>query len=468
MRPLRSYPLRFTLVIALVISAAAGLLASGVAVTSALQDSLYSRIDRDLTDAAATWARPQARPPVIPSGTPSSVRPPSPFYVRVTDTDGAVLLVVNDQPTVPDVSNEPTDGPVTVGSVGDGDTHWRALTTAGTGGVATTVAMSLSETDETVTRLAALQLGIGVLVLAALAFIGGFVVRRSLRPLREVERTAAAIAAGDLDERVPERDPRTEVGGLAVALNGMLGQIQTAFATTAQSEESARRSEQRMRRFVADAGHELRTPLTSIRGFAELYRQGATDDTDMIVGRIEQEARRMGVLVEDLLLLARLDAQRPIDRAPVDLLTVAADAVHAARAVAPERTIGLEIIDGPGTPEVLGDAARLRQVLDNLVTNALTHTRPEASVTVRVGTVDDDAVLEVADTGQGLAPNDRDRVFERFYRADTSRTRSSGGTGLGLSIVSALVTAHGGRVDVHSAEGEGSVFRVTLMRRSPD
>jgi two-component system OmpR family sensor kinase len=254
---------------------------------------------------------------------------------------------------------------------------------------------------------------------------------------------------------------------LSVTFNAMLGRIESAFAATAASEESARHSEEKMRRFVADAGHELRTPLTTIRGFAELYRQGASTDTGMLMERIEREARRMGLLVEDLLMLARLDEQRPLDRSPVDLLAVAADAVHNARAVAPERTVTLDIIDGPGTPEVLGDDARLRQVLSNLVTNALTHTPPDADVTVRVGTADTDAVLEVADTGPGLDPDDRERVFERFYRADASRTRASGGSGLGLSIVAALVAAHGGKVEVESEQGIGSTFRVRIPRLLP-
>lgn len=223
-----------------------------------------------------------------------------------------------------------------------------------------------------------------------------------------------------------------------------------------------------MRRFVADAGHELRTPLTTIRGFSELYRQGAGRDTDLLMTRIENESRRMGILVEDLLLLARLDAQRPLEQKAVDLLALASDAVHGARAVAADRTIGLEIIDGPGIPEVLGDAVRLRQVLDNLVTNALTHTPADASVTVRVGTVGDRVVLEVTDAGPGLAEPDRERVFERFYRADSSRTRASGGSGLGLSIVAALVAAHGGTVEVDSEVGRGATFRVLLPRHRVD
>jgi len=219
-----------------------------------------------------------------------------------------------------------------------------------------------------------------------------------------------------------------------------------------------------MRRFITDASHELRTPLTTIRGFAELYRQGAAKDVEMLMSRIESESRRMGLLVEDLLLLARLDAQRPLEHRRVDLLALATDAVHDAQSIAPQRTITMEVFDGPGTPEVLGDEARLRQVLGNLVANALQHTPETARITVRVGTADDDAVLEVADRGPGMTQEDAQRVFERFYRTDSSRARASGGTGLGLSIVDSLVYAHGGQVTVTTAPGQGCCFRVTLPR----
>ncbi|MBH0119334.1 HAMP domain-containing histidine kinase [Rhodococcus sp. HM1] len=468
MRRLPALPLRFTLVAALLVLSGLGLLASGIAVTSSLQGSLLSRIDRDLHDAAHGWARPLGTRPDPPPPAVGPDRPPSLFYVQVLNPDGTARVTINDRSAAPALPGAPTPEPVTVGSVGGSGPRWRVLTTSNPDGGTTTVAMSLEEIGETVGRLVVLQLGIGTAVLVVLGVAGYFVVRRSLRPLREVERTAVAIAGGDLHERVPERDPRTEVGQLSVALNSMLAQIQSAFAATAASEESARRSEEKMRRFVADAGHELRTPLTTIRGFSELYRQGASRDTDLLMTRIENESRRMGVLVEDLLMLARLDAQRPLEQKPVDLLALAADAVHGARAVAPDRTIGLEVIDGPGTPEVLGDVVRLRQVVDNLVANALTHTPADASVTVRVGTVGEDAVLEVADTGPGLAEEDRERVFERFYRTDTSRTRASGGSGLGLSIVAALVAAHGGTVDVDSEVGRGATFRVLLPRRQVD
>ncbi|EUA23520.1 his Kinase A domain protein [Mycobacterium xenopi 4042] len=210
----------------------------------------------------------------------------------------------------------------------------------------------------------------------------------------------------------------------------------------------------------------MRTPLTTIRGFAELYRQGAARDVEMLMSRIESESRRMGLLVDDLLLLARLDAQRPLERRRVDLLALASDAVHDAQSIAPKRKIAMEVLDGPGTPEVLGDEARLRQVLSNLVSNALQHTPETADVTVRVGTDGDNAVLEVADKGPGMTQQDALRVFERFYRTDSSRTRSSGGTGLGLSIVDSLVYAHGGKVTVTTAPGEGCCFHVSLPRIS--
>jgi two-component system OmpR family sensor kinase len=224
-----------------------------------------------------------------------------------------------------------------------------------------------------------------------------------------------------------------------------------------------------MRQFVADASHELRTPLTTIRGFAELYRQGAAaspEDAARLVRRIEDEAQRMGLLVEDLLLLARLDRERPLVLAPVELPVLAVDAVQAARATAPERRIELEVRDPADVLVAYGDDARLRQVVGNLMTNAITHTPPEAAVTLRLYAEPGNlAVLEVADTGPGLTPEQQERVFERFYRADAARTRRADtvtGTGLGLAIVAAIVAAHHGRVEVQSAPGEGTLFRVRL------
>ena len=300
-------------------------------------------------------------------------------------------------------------------------------------------------------------------------------VRASLRPLVEVENTAAAIAAGDLTRRVPEADPRTEVGRLSAAFNAMVAQIEAAFRARQESESAAVASEDRMRRFVADASHELRTPLTSIRGFAELFRQGAVADADelaRVMHRVEGEAARMGLLVEDLLLLARLDQQRPLEQAPVDLLGVVGDSVHDARVLAPDREIGLDV-RGDAVPVVLGDEARLRQVVTNLVSNALTHTPAGTPVQVTLEVVPanedgpDRVLLAVVDQGPGMTEAERTQVFERFYRADPARTRSAGGTGLGLSIVAALVAAHGGRVGVQSAPGMGSRFLVELPVYQP-
>ena len=461
----RAVPLRVGLVAAMLLLVGCGLLASGVAVTSALRHDLVNRVDQILIDASNSWAQaPRRMPP--PDEGPNPARPPSNFYVRGIDTAGNLWMAVNDrdaEPALPEDNNVgPT--PVTIGSLNGSHIQWRAVSVRGPNGELTTVAIDLSDVERTVRSLAWSQVAIGTAVLVVLGVVGYWVVHRSLRPLAEVEQTAAAIAAGELDRRVPQRDPRTEVGRLSVALNGMLAQIQQAMASSESSAENARMSEERMRRFITDASHELRTPLTTIRGFAELYRQGAARDVEMLMSRIESESRRMGLLVDDLLLLARLDAQRPLERRRVDLLALASDAVHDAQSIAPQRRITMEVVDGPGTPEVLGDEARLRQVLGNLMANAVQHTPDTSLITVRVGTAGDDAVLEVADRGPGMTPEDAQRVFERFYRTDSSRARASGGTGLGLSIVDSLVYAHGGRVTVTTAPGQGCCFRVSLPR----
>jgi two-component system OmpR family sensor kinase len=459
-------PLRVGLVAAALVLVACGLLASGIAVTSIMRHTEVDRIDQTLLDASRSWALEPRRMPTTPMEGPNPARPPSNFYVRGVDEDGRTWIAINDREAEPELPDDNDVGPipVTVGSIGHSNIQWRAMTVRSSDGSLTTVAIDLSDVQSSVRALIWSQLGIGAAVLLVLGIAGYAVVHRSLRPLVEVEQTAAAIAAGQLDRRVPERDPRTEVGRLSLALNGMLAQIQRAVASSEASAEQARSSEERMRRFITDASHELRTPLTTIRGFAELYRQGAARDTEMLMGRIESESRRMGLLVEDLLLLARLDAQRPLERRRVDLLTLATDAVHDVQSIAPHRKVSMEVFDGPGTPEVLGDDARLRQVLGNLVANALQHTPETAGITVRVGTEGDSAVLEVCDEGPGMSQDDARRVFERFYRADTSRTRASGGTGLGLSIVDSLVYAHGGTVRVVTAPGQGCRFTVNLPR----
>jgi two-component system, OmpR family, sensor kinase len=463
----RGVPLRVGLVAATLILVGCGLVVSGVAVTSILRHVLVGRIDQTLLEASRGWALAPRRQSPAPYESPDPGRPPSKFYVRGIGTDGTPFTAINDrnaEPALPpdnDVGPEPT----TLPSVNGSDIEWRAVSVRGPHGL-TTVAIDLSDVQHTVRSLVWLQVGIGVAVLVIVGIASFAVVARSLRPLAEVEQTAAAIAGGQLNRRIPQRDPRTEVGQLSLALNGMLTQIQEALASSESSAETARNSEERMRRFITDASHELRTPLTTIRGFAELYRQGAARDASMLLSRIESEASRMGLLVEDLLLLARLDAQRPLEHHHVDLLALASDAVHDAQAMDPKRTISMEVFDGPGIPEVLGDEARMRQVLSNLLVNALQHTPDSADVIVRVGTDDGEAVIEVADRGPGMSEQDAARVFERFYRTDSSRARASGGTGLGLSIVDSLVRAHGGAVTVSTAPGRGCCFRVALPRLS--
>jgi two-component system, OmpR family, sensor kinase len=364
------------------------------------------------------------------------------------------------------------------------------------------VAVDLGDINALTTRLILFDLAVGGAILVVLAAVGAAVVQANLRPLNDIELTASQIAKGHLNHRIPERDPRTEIGSLGHSLNAMLSQIETAFHAQEESEQAAHRSEDRMRRFIADASHELRTPLTTIRGFAEYYRQrgglrklqnqdqlsgtspaGSTapdgsagdgltpQDLDRIMQRLEAEASRMGLLVEDLLTLARLDQQRPLNIAPVDLLTLAADAVQDARMLAPGRPIDLNV--APGAAFLVdGDEARLRQVIGNLVSNALTHTPPGTPVRVKVssGKLDHGTpavVLDVEDDGPGMSADQAQRVFERFYRADQARNRASGGTGLGLAIVSGLVEAHGGTVSVRTAPGAGADFQVRLPL-SPD
>ena len=359
--------------------------------------------------------------------------------------------------------SEPTDVPDA-----DGGDDWRVLAVPTADGRTFVAAVPLNGVDDTVSRLLVINGAVGATALGGVGLLAAWAVRRSLRPLRDVERTAEAIAAGDLSVRVPPADPRTEVGSLASSFNVMVDRFESAYSAQQRSEVEARASEGRMRRFVADASHELRTPLTSIRGFAELFRQGAADDPErlaQVLRRIEDEASRMGLLVEDLLLLARLDQARPLRQEPVDLLAVAADVVHAATTVhAGSHEVRLDVDTGRGLPVVVGDDARLHQVVTNLVGNAVAHTPAGTRVEVRVQRGEADVVLEVRDDGPGMAPEVASRVFERFYRADTSRSRaaSTTGSGLGLSIVAAIVAAHGGTVDVDSAPGRGSRFVVRL------
>jgi two-component system OmpR family sensor kinase len=312
--------------------------------------------------------------------------------------------------------------------------------------------------EATLSRLRLIEGIVAGAVVLGLGCLSWWLVRRGLRPLERIGETAGAIAAGDLSRRVEPATERTEIGRLGLSLNAMLAQIEAAF-------DERRASEQRLRRFVADASHELRTPLTSIRGYAELFRRGAgsrPEDLAKSMQRIEAEASRMGVLVDDLLLLARLDQGRPLEQQPVDLSKVVSQAVESARVIEPDRPIDLSL---NGTASLIGDEGRLRQVVDNLVDNCRVHTPPGTPVRVKLSTDGDHVVLSVADEGSGLAPEVAGRVFERFYRGDPARSRETGGAGLGLSIVSAIVEAHGGTVTASSSDGTGATFEVRLPSR---
>ena len=456
-------PLRVKLVASVVALAALGLGVSGVAANRALHGYLLDRVDQQLqgfTD------RPERFGDLNPCddgpGGPSSLLTVYRLCVPAGSAVGVRWVPYGKKG--PELPRHLPTVPTTLGANGDG-APWRALGHVDQNGTTYLYAVSLQDVESTTRRLGLLETGIGAGVLVLLGLAGYVVVRKSLRPLVAVESAAEAIAEGDLSQRVPESDPRTEVGSLSQSFNTMVARLEAAFAEQAASEADARASEERMRRFVGDASHELRTPLTSIRGFAELYRSGALPsgpDVDRAMSRIEGEASRMGLLVEDLLLLARLDQQRPLEHVPVDLLELASDAVADASAVDPSRTVSLEAVAAGPPPVVVGDPGRLRQVFGNLVTNALTHTPDGTPVVVRVATSDDAATVDVIDAGPGIPPADRGRVFERFYRTDSSRTRASGGTGLGLSIVKALVAAHAGTVEVEETPGGGATFRVTL------
>jgi len=372
----------------------------------------------------------------------------------LTDDDGREIGPDLEAPVLADLR------PGELATVAGDSERFRVLAAgAGDGGVVL-LGAPLGDVDESVRQLVAVEVTATVAVLALLGLVALWVLRLGVRPIKQMAATATAIGAGDLSQRVPEADRGTEAGELGVALNSMLARIEEAFAASAASED-------RLRRFVADASHELRTPITTIRGYAELHRRGGLEDPEArasAMARTEQEAVRMGRLVDDLLLLARLDQGRPLDADPVDLGALAADARDDAAVAHPAHPVALEV--GPGCV-VVGDDHRLRQVVANLVANAVTHTPAGTPITLRVGPVADDeeqVLLEVADAGPGMPPELAARAFERFARGDVARSRAKGSTGLGLSIVQAIVTAHGGAVELASTPGAGTVVRVTLPR----
>ncbi|MET8349995.1 MULTISPECIES: HAMP domain-containing sensor histidine kinase [unclassified Micromonospora] len=503
---LRAVPLRIKLVASVLALVAGALVVISVSTAYFLHNYLVDQIDLELRNSADRIQLPSSKEVYLPSDYVVVVTSPTTGKVQDYAYDTSRFTLADLPPWPSDAAGfeaqeaAQKDSPRTV-RARDSSVRWRMLYTELPNGQRAAIGEHLTDVDLAVKRLAWIDLLVGGSVLIMLASVGAAIVRTSLKPLVEIERTAAAIAGGDLTRRVPDPEqgqehPTSELGRLSRALNAMLTQIEAAFTARAASETAARsaesaardaavaaqaseararRSEERMRQFVADASHELRTPLTTIRGFAELYRQGAArapEQTAGLLRRIEDEAARMGLLVEDLLLLARLDRERPLSLAPVELPVLASDAVQAARAMAPDRRIELEIEPGSGPLVVFADDARLRQVIGNLVTNALTHTPADAKVSLRLRAEPGNlAVVEVADTGPGLSPEQAERVFERFYRADAARTRRADGntgTGLGLAIVAALVAAHHGAVEVVETPGGGATFRVRLPQVPQD
>lgn len=448
----RNVPLRTWLVILIISISGLGLGGNGLAVSTVMSDVVYSRIDDDLHSAVDGWAGSAELFRSEQLGT----RPPNEYMVVKYFSDGRVVMY-NERGAVPDISQLGLgEGPQTIRSTtgSERDTRWRALATT-EGGAITVVAKDLEREDQLLRGLNLSLLSISLLALAFMAALGYYLLRRAMRPLREVEHTARGIADGDLDRRVPQWPVHTEVGQLAQSLNIMLEQLQVSI-------ETSQRKEEQMRRFVGDASHELRTPLTSLRGYTELYRSGATQDVDRVLTKIDDESKRMSALVEDLLALTRAEGAK-LDKRPVDLLEMSLNVAGTARAAYPGRNVRVAN-ETSAVPVVDGDAGKLHQVMLNLVINGLVHGGQEATVTMRLTLDGNEVVTEIIDDGRGMTQDDANHIFERFYRADTSRSRSSGGSGLGLAIVKSLVDQHGGSIVVRSRPGEGTTFTVRLPR----
>ncbi len=457
--------LRARLLVVLAALATAGLLVADVLTYAALRSFLTDRVDSTLAGSARVLQSPIGRAGFGNPGAFAQLASLTPgIFIQIRADDGdivwsGVLARPDESPPLPRLPQElpQSDHGASSFTVGarHGGTDFRVRAETLPFGGTLVVAAPLSDVAATLDRLVLIEVLVSLAVIATIVGLGLWLVRLGLRPLRRIEETAGAIAAGDLSRRVEQADGRTEVGRLGAALNTMLTQIERAF-----SERAA--SEQRLRRFIADASHELRTPLASVQAYAELFERGARDrpaDLERAMAGIEREARRMGVLVDDLLLLARLDQGRPLERQEVDLAEVAIEAVDAARALEPGRTIDLV---APEPVVVTGDPTRLRQIVDNLLSNVRAHTPREAAATVRVVRDNGRVLLEVADDGPNLTDEQAAHAFERFYRGDPSRSRDRGGAGLGLSIVASIAEAHGGAAAVVRDAARGATFRVWL------
>ena len=466
--------LRARLVLGVIVLAALGLAIADVATYASLRSFLFDRTDNSLNAAHPGVEDALFRESEHGGGIDALTSAAPGDFIQVRRLDGTIILggripqfseaTPPPPPKLPTTialptrPNTPSGDRIRFLTVGARSGHDRYRVRASIEPRAPNfiliIAAPLNEVDRTLHRLVWIELLVTAAVLAAIGALGLWVVRLGLRPLRAIEGTAASYAAGDLSQRVEHADERTEVGRLGLALNAMLGQIESAF----RAREA---SEQKLRRFVADASHELRTPLAAVRAYAELFTRGSRlhpDDLARSMAGISRESERMSLLVEDLLLLARLDEGRPLQQEPVQLDEVVGEAVETAHTVDPSRPITLE-----SEPiVVLGDHDRLRQIVDNLLSNIRAHTPPDTPVQITVGREDGTAVIEVADKGPGMSSEDIDRVFERFYRVDPARSRASGGAGLGLSIVAAVVEAHGGSVTATSEPGQGATFRILL------
>jgi two-component system, OmpR family, sensor kinase len=466
--------LRARLLAAVLALAAVGLLLLGGVTYAEQRSFLYDRVDQQLRDGIGQVGFELGHSPDQdtddygehngpPPGARQNFGLPPGTYVQKRGPTGKVLngrpietagQTVTARPKLP--ANIALDRVFTVDGQKGADTRYRVLAQRDPRDATINIAaIPLRATDDNLERLLVVLALVIAAVLALLGVVSWLVVRVGLLPLDRMGHTAGAIAGGDLSHRVESTDPRTEVGRLGIALNAMLDRLERAFGEREASED-------RLRQFLADASHELRTPLASIRGYAELFRMGAARepaDVEKAMRRIEDEAARMGALVEDLLTLARLDEVADAPHGRVDLASIVRDAVDDGRATAPDREIRARI-DGPAV--VLGDADQLRQVLGNLLRNALVHTPQGTEIDVSVERGADDVTLEVRDHGPGLPPGDPAALFERFWRSEGGRERGKGGAGLGLAIVAAIVDAHGGHVEAANAAGGGASFVVRL------